>query len=105
MAIGLKGSREHLALNTDSQTTVRTVSSAERRGQAPYARSSPSGLRIAKELNMATKPAKKGLYANIAAKKTRIAQGSGEKMREPGSPGAPEKGAFEKAAKTPKKKA
>jgi len=54
---------------------------------------------------MATKPAKKGLYANIAAKKTRIAQGSGEKMREPGSPGAPEKGAFEKAAKTPKKKA
>jgi len=54
---------------------------------------------------MATKTAKKGLYANIAAKKKRIAKGSGEKMKEAGSPGAPEDGAFEKAAKTAKKTA
>lgn len=33
--------------------------------------------------------AKSGLYANIHAKKMRIAKGSGEKMRKPGSQGAP----------------
>ena len=41
-----------------------------------------------------------GLYANIAAKKKRIAQGSGEKMRSVGSEGAPKKGDFANAAKT-----
>ena len=41
-----------------------------------------------------------GLYANIAAKKKRIAAGSGESMRSPGSKGAPKKGDFVKAAKT-----
>ena len=41
-----------------------------------------------------------GLYANIAAKKKRIASGSGEKMRSVGSKGAPKKGDFANAAKT-----
>ena len=41
-----------------------------------------------------------GLYANIAAKKRRIAAGSGEKMRSVGSAGAPKKGDFANAAKT-----
>jgi hypothetical protein len=41
-----------------------------------------------------------GLYANIAAKKKRIAQGSGEKMRSVGDKGAPKKGDFANAAKT-----
>lgn len=50
---------------------------------------------------MATKP---GLYANIAAKRRRIAQGSGEKMRKVGSKGAPTAKAFKEAAKTAKKK-
>ena len=50
---------------------------------------------------MATKP---GLYANIAAKKKRIAQGSGEKMRKVGSKGAPSAKDFKDAAKTAKKK-
>jgi hypothetical protein len=49
-------------------------------------------------------PTKKGLYANINAKKKRIAAGSGEKMRKPGSKGAPTNSAFKKAAKTAKKK-
>ncbi len=40
---------------------------------------------------------KTGLYANIHAKKERIAKGSGEKMREPGSDGAPKKSDFVKA--------
>lgn len=43
-----------------------------------------------------------GLYANIHAKQERIAHGSGEKMRKPGSPGAPSDEAFADAAKTSK---
>ncbi len=50
---------------------------------------------------MATKP---GLYANIAAKRRRIAAGSGEKMRKVGTKGAPTAKAFKEAAKTAKKK-
>jgi hypothetical protein len=45
-----------------------------------------------------------GLYANIHAKKKRIAKGSGEKMRKPGSKGAPTDKAFRESAKTAKKK-
>lgn len=48
--------------------------------------------------------AKKGLYANIAAKKKRIAAGSGEKMRKVGSKGAPTTANFKRAAKTAKKR-
>ena len=50
---------------------------------------------------------KAGLYANIHAKRERIEAGSKEKMRKPGSTGAPTNAAFTKAAKTamkPKKK-
>ena len=47
---------------------------------------------------------KPGLYSNIAAKKARIAAGSGEKMRKPGDPGAPTAKAFKESAKTAKKK-
>jgi hypothetical protein len=45
----------------------------------------------------------KGLYSNIAAKKARIAAGSGEKMRKPGTKGAPTAKAFKQSAKTAKK--
>jgi len=48
--------------------------------------------------------AKRGLYANIHAKKKRIAAGSKEKMRKPGTKGAPTKANFKKAAKTAKKR-
>jgi hypothetical protein len=44
-----------------------------------------------------------GLYANINAKKKRIAAGSGEKMRKPGSSGAQTADAFKKSALTAKK--
>jgi len=47
---------------------------------------------------------KKGLYSNIHAKRKRIAGGSGEKMRKPGSKGAPTAKAFKRSAKTAKKK-
>jgi hypothetical protein len=46
---------------------------------------------------------KVGLYANINAKKKRIAAGSGEKMRKPGTKGAPTKQAFINSLKTAKK--
>lgn len=48
--------------------------------------------------------AKKGLYENIHAKRKRIESGSGEKMRKPGSKGAPTEKAFLDSAKTAKKK-
>ncbi len=48
----------------------------------------------------AVKMAGGGLYANIAAKKKRIAAGSGESMRSAGSAGAPKKGDFANAART-----
>ena len=44
-----------------------------------------------------------GLYENIHKKRARIASGSGEKMRKPGSKGAPTEAAFIKSAKTAKK--
>ena len=47
--------------------------------------------------------AKRGLYANIHAKKKRIAAGSGEKMRKVGTKGAPTAANFKRAAKTAKK--
>jgi hypothetical protein len=52
---------------------------------------------------MKSKPA--GLYANINAKRERIASGSGERMRKPGSKGAPTAQAFKASAKTAKRPA
>jgi hypothetical protein len=46
----------------------------------------------------------KGLYANINAKKKRIAAGGGEKMKKKGAKGAPTDKQFTRAAKTAKKK-
>jgi hypothetical protein len=45
-----------------------------------------------------------GLYENINAKRQRIADGSGEKMRKVGSKGAPTKQDFKESAKTAKMK-
>jgi len=47
---------------------------------------------------------KAGLYANIHKKRERIRKGSGEKMRAPGSKGAPTDKAFRKSKKTAKKR-
>ena len=47
---------------------------------------------------------KPGLYANLNAKRDRIAAGSKEKMRKPGAPGAPTAKAFKQSAKTAKKR-
>ena len=45
-----------------------------------------------------------GLYANITAKKRRIAAGSGEKMRKKGAKGSPTAANFRRAAQTAKKR-
>ena len=46
---------------------------------------------------------KTGLYANLNAKQARIKAGSGEKMRKPGTKGAPTKADCVQSAKTAKK--
>jgi hypothetical protein len=46
---------------------------------------------------------KAGLYANIHDKRERIKEGSKEKMRKPGTKGAPTAKAFKESAKTAKK--
>jgi hypothetical protein len=48
--------------------------------------------------------AKRGLYANIHAKRARIKAGSGEKMKKSGAKGRPTAQQFRRAAKTAKKK-
>jgi hypothetical protein len=62
-------------------------------------RSKAGTVEKSKEKKVATKP---GLYANIHAKRERIKAGSGEKMRKPGTAGAPTAKAFKKSAKTAK---
>ena len=54
------------------------------------------------DVEMYAKGGKAGLYANINAKRERIAAGSGESMRKPGTKGAPTKDAFIQSAKTAK---
>ncbi len=48
--------------------------------------------------------AKRGLYANIHAKRKRIKAGSNEKMRKKGAKGAPTAKQFKQAAMTAKKR-
>ena len=59
-------------------------------------------VRLLPYVNGNANMAKRGLYANIHAKRKRIAAGSGEKMRKVGSKGAPTAAAFKKSAKTAK---
>jgi hypothetical protein len=47
---------------------------------------------------------KKGLYYNVNAKRKRIEAGSGERMRKPGTKGAPTAKAWRDSKKTAKKK-
>ena len=56
------------------------------------------------DVDMYASGGKVGLYANINAKRKRIAQGSGEHMRKSGSKGAPTNQAFIQSAKTARRK-
>jgi hypothetical protein len=55
-----------------------------------------------KEFKHDNQKAGDGLYANVHAKRQRIAAGSGERMRKPGEAGAPTAAQFKQAAKTAK---
>ena len=46
---------------------------------------------------------KPGLYSNIHAKRARIKAGSGERMRKPGTKGAPTAQAFKRSSRTAKR--
>ena len=59
---------------------------------------------VGKDFVKADKMKEGGLYANIHAKRERISEGSGEKMRRVGSKGAPTADAFRQSAKTAKLK-
>lgn len=67
----------------------------------------PSGKRKARrddtDFTQYAEGGKVGLYDRIHAKRQRIAAGSGEKMRKPGSKGAPTARAFVESAKTAKR--
>ena len=68
------------------------------------ATSKPERIEIVEKLYSSKKMKGGGLYANINAKKQRIAEGSGEKMRRVGSEGAPTAKDFKESAKTAKMK-
>jgi hypothetical protein len=72
----------------------------KRAGQNPQGKIAGLGVKYTK---MFEEGGKAGLYDNINAKRKRIAAGSGEKMRKPGSKGAPTAKAFVKSAKTARK--
>ena len=67
----------------------------------------PKGVRKARrddtDFDQYAKGGDVGLYANINAKRKRIAAGSGERMRKPGAKGAPTAEAFVQSAKTAKR--
>jgi hypothetical protein len=79
-------------------------SKPERLKIVSQATTKPERLEIVEKLFSGKKMKGGGLYANINAKRERIAEGSGEKMRKPGAPGAPSKKDFVESAKTAKMK-
>ena len=79
-------------------------SKPERLKIVSQATTKPERIEIVEKLFSNKKMKGGGLYANINAKKERIAEGSGEKMRKVGSKGAPTKADFKESAKTAKMK-
>jgi hypothetical protein len=79
-------------------------SKPERLKIVSQATTKPERLEIVEKLYSGKKMKGGGLYANINAKKQRIAEGSGEKMRRVGSEGAPTAKDFKESAKTAKMK-
>ena len=70
------------------------------KGKKVVRKDNPNDVEVYKKGGKVKAP---GLYDNINAKRKRIAAGSGEKMRKPGSKGAPSKQDFIDSLKTAKK--
>ena len=87
------------AFSSSHQKTHGRNAEADERGQDLH-----TGPQECHEESRKMKKKKPGLYANIHAKRKRIAAGSKERMRKPGSKGAPTAKAFRQSAKTAKKK-
>ena len=81
-----------------SQKTISSNISEMVQAGHPHKQAIAAALNIARK----TKAAGGGLYANIQAKRQRIADGSHERMRKPGTEGAPTAQSFEDAARTAK---
>ena len=81
---------------------TKQFSPAQLAAQKLFAERARSGM-LKKGKRKATRKANPGLYDNINAKLARIAAGSGERMRKPGSKGAPTQEAFEQSAMTAKR--
>ena len=79
-------------------------SKLERLKIVSQATSKPERIEIVEKLYSSKKMKGGGLYENINAKRQRIAEGSGEKMRRVGSKGAPTAQDFKESAKTAKMK-
>jgi hypothetical protein len=79
-------------------------SKSDRLGIVNEVTTKPQRLEMVDKMFSAKKMKEGGLYANINAKRERIAEGSGEKMRKVGSKGAPTADAFVQSAKTAKMK-
>ena len=79
-------------------------SKSERLKIVNQATTKPERVQIVEKLFSGKKMKDGGLYANIHAKRERIAEGSGERMRKVGSAGAPTAKAFKQSAKTAKMK-
>ena len=79
-------------------------SKPERLNIVNHATTKPERVKIGEKVFSSKKMAEGGLYANINAKRERIAHGSKEHMRKPGSKGAPTAEAFKDSAKTAKMK-
>lgn len=77
---------------------------AERLGIINKVTTKPQRMEIVDKVFTGQKMKGGGLYENINAKRERIAEGSGERMRKPGSKGAPTLGDFKQSAKTAKVK-
>ena len=82
------------------ETTFDRVTQARDEADAEVQRETTRGIRPTESKK---RGGSVGLYANIHAKRERIKAGSGEKMRSPGTKGAPTKKAFVQSAKTAKK--
>lgn len=81
-----------------SQKTIRSNISEMMHSGHPQDQSIAAALNTARN----TRAAGGGLYANIHAKRERIAHGSKERMRKPNAKGAPTAAAFKQSARTAK---
>lgn len=87
----------------DNGLTIRELQERFDERYGPKKPAKPKGPQLP---NLPVKKASsnEGLYANIHAKRKRIASGSGESMRKPGTSGAPTAKAFKQSARTAKGK-